>query len=53
MLKKLKSYDEIVLALVNENLIMRALDFAEEYKVSGLKISIFLQNIERLRSDGY
>lgn len=31
MLKMLKSFDEIVVALLNEGLVMRALDFAEDH----------------------
>lgn len=42
MLKKLKSHEDIVYALLNEGLIMRALDFALENETHSLKTSLFL-----------
>jgi hypothetical protein len=52
MLKKLKSHEDIVYALLNEGLIMRALDFALENETHSLKTSLFLQFSERLKSEG-
>ena len=52
MLKKLKSNEEVVYALLNEGLILRALDFAQESNAQSLKVSLFIQSIERLKNDG-
>ena len=46
MLKKLKSYDEIVVALINEGLSLRALNFAQAYNVHSMKLSSFLEVVE-------
>jgi hypothetical protein len=50
MLKKLKSYDEIVVALINEGLTLRALNFAQAYNVHSMKLSSFLECVETLRT---
>jgi uncharacterized protein (DUF1810 family) len=52
MLKKLKSYDEIVVALINEGLTLRALNFAQAYNVHSMKLSSFLECVDSLRSEG-
>lgn len=52
MLQRLKIFDEIVVALVNENLVMRALDFALENNVHSMKLSSFLENVEKLKTEG-
>ena len=52
MLKKLKSNEEVVYALLHEGLIMRALDFALESDVHSLKLSVFIEFIERMKSEG-
>ena len=52
MLKKLKNNEDVVYALLNEGLILRALDFAQDNQVHSLKLSLFLQAIDRLRLDG-
>lgn len=52
MLKKLKSYDEIVVALINEGLTLRALNFAQAYNVHSMKLSSFLECVETLREEG-
>ena len=52
MLKKLKSYDEIVVALINEGLTLRALNFAQAYNVHSMKLSSFLECVETLRNEG-
>lgn len=52
MLQRLKIYDEIVVALVNENLVMKALDFAIENNVHSMKLSSFLETVEKLKLEG-
>lgn len=52
MMQRLKKYDEIVVALINEGMILKALDFALDYNVHSMKISLFLSVIEQLRSQG-
>ena len=51
MLKKLKSYEEIVVALINEGLVLRALNFAQQYNVHSMKLSSFLDCVETLRNE--
>ena len=52
MLKKLKSNEDVVYALLAEGLVMRALDYAVESNANSLKLSLFLQYIERLKTEG-
>jgi hypothetical protein len=52
MLKKLKSNEDVVYALLSEGLVMRSLDFAVESGAHSLKLSLFLQFVERLKSEG-
>jgi hypothetical protein len=52
MLQRLKKQDEIVVALINEGMILKALDFALDYNVHSMRLSLFLQVIEQLRSEG-
>ncbi len=52
MLKKLKSNEDVVYALLAEGLVMRALDYAVESNANNLKLSLFLQYIERLKTEG-
>lgn len=52
MLKKLKSNEDVVYSLLSEGLVMRALDFAVESGAHSLKLSLFLQFVERLKSEG-
>lgn len=49
MLSRLKSYDEIVVALINEDLVMKALDFALENNVHSMKLSSFLEAVDRFK----
>ena len=49
MMKKLKTYDEIVVALMNEGLTLRALNFAQTYNIHSMKLSSFLEAVEALR----
>ncbi len=39
MMKKLRTYDEIVVALMNEGLTLRALNFAQTYNIHSMKLS--------------
>lgn len=52
MLKKLKSYDEIVVALLNEGYVIRALNFAVEYHIHSMKRSTFLDTAKSIRNAG-
>ncbi len=45
-------FDEIVLALVNEENVMKALDYALENNVHSMKISSFLGCVERMKEKG-
>lgn len=49
MMKKLKTYDEIVVALLNEGLTLRALNFAQAYNVHSMKQSSYLEVVDTLR----
>lgn len=52
MLKKIKSNEDVVYALLNEGLILRALDYAQEADVHSLKVSLFIQSVELLKQEG-
>ena len=52
MLKKLKAYDEIVVALLNEGHVIRALNFAVEFHIHSMKRSTFLETAKTLRNSG-
>jgi hypothetical protein len=52
MLKKLKGHDEIVVALINEGMPLRALNFAQAYGVHSMKLSSFLEEVEALKTEG-
>ena len=52
MLQRLKKHDEIVVALINEGMILKALDFALDFNVHSMRLSLFLQVIEQLRAEG-
>jgi|TARA_B110000285_G_C14993967_1_gene547792 hypothetical protein len=49
MLQRLKKFDEMVIALINEGLILKALDYALDYNVHSMRHSLFQQVIEDLR----
>ena len=51
MMKKLKTYDEIVVALMNEGLTLRALNFAQAYNIHSMKLSSYLEVVETLRQE--
>ena len=52
MLQRLKKFDEMVIALINEGLILKALDYALDYNVHSMRHSLFQQVIEDLRDQG-
>jgi len=51
MLQRLKKYDEIVVALINEGYILKALDYALDYNVHSMRLSLFMQVIDQLKSE--
>jgi hypothetical protein len=42
----------MVIALINEGLILKALDYALDYNVHSMRISLFQQVIQELRDEG-
>ena len=52
MLQRLKQHQEIVVALINEDQVMKALDFALEHNVHSMKLSLILENVEQARTSG-
>lgn len=46
MLQRLKHYQDIVVALVNEDHVMKALDFALEHEVHSMKLKSLLESVE-------
>ena len=52
MLQRLKKQDEIVVALINEGYILKSLDYALDYNVHSMRLSLFIAVIEQLRSEG-
>lgn len=46
MLQRMKHHQEIVTALVAENHVMRALDYALEHNVHSMRLSGLLDNVE-------
>lgn len=46
MLQRLKKFDEIVVALINEGHILKALDYALDYNVHSMKLSLYAIVIE-------
>jgi hypothetical protein len=52
MLQRLKKFDEMVVALINEGHILKALDYALDYNVHSMRVSLFQQVIESLRNEG-
>ena len=51
MLQRLKKFDEIVVALINEGYILKALDYALDYNVHSMRLSLFMQVVEQLKSE--
>lgn len=52
MLQRLQHHQEIVVALVNEDYVMKALDFALEHNVHSMRLSSILDNVEAARENG-
>lgn len=52
MLTRMKMFDEVVAVLIEEGHVMRALDFAYENKVTGMKVNSIQKNIEQAKKDG-
>ncbi len=52
MLKKLRNYEELCQALAHEGQIMRALDSIQEYNTRGVKVTPFMEAIEKMKHDG-
>ena len=52
MLQRLKKFDEIVVALINDGYILKALDYALDYNVHSMRMSLFMQVVHQLRTDG-
>ncbi len=52
MLQRLKKFDEIVVALINESMILKALDYALDYNVHSMKLTLFNNVIDDLRTNG-
>lgn len=52
MLQRLRMHSEIVLTLIHEDQVMRALDYAKENNVTGIKLKLILDNIEIARTSG-
>jgi len=52
MLQRLKKFDEIVVALINETHILKALDYALDYNVHSMRHALFKQVLTQLREDG-
>lgn len=45
-------FDEIVVSLITENFVLKALDFALENNVHSMKLSSFLEHVDQLKIDG-
>lgn len=41
MLQRLKKFDEIVVALINESMTLKALDYALDYNVHSMRCTLF------------
>ncbi len=52
MLQRLKKFDEIVVALINEGMTLKALDYALDYNVHSMRCSLFMQVVEDLKKEG-
>ena len=52
MLQRLKKFDEMVVALINEGHILKALDYALDYNVHSMRLSLFKSVIDQLRQEG-
>ena len=52
MMKRMRLFSEVVTTLVAEDLVMRALDFAMENDVHGMKQKFLFDNVETARTNG-
>lgn len=52
MLQRLKKFDEIVVALINEGYILKSLDYALDYNVHSMRLSLFMQVVDQMRDEG-
>ena len=52
MLQRLKKFDEIVVALINEGMTLKALDYALDYNVHSMRCSLFMSVVEDLKKEG-
>lgn len=52
MLQRLKKHDEIVVGLLNEGMVIKALDYALDYNVHSMRESLFQAVVNQLRTDG-
>lgn len=50
MLARLKANEEIVYSLISEDKVMKALDYASEVNVKGIKASSIKENIDYTKS---
>ena len=53
MMKKLKNYEEITLALLHERHLMKSLDMLVESNLHSVKEAPFLAAAEKLKEEGY
>ena len=52
MLQRLRQYQEIVVALVNEDYVMKAIDFAIENNIQGMKMDALMESVETATARG-
>ncbi len=52
MMKRMRLFSDVVTTLVAEDLVMRALDFAMENEVNGMKQKVLFDNVETARTSG-
>jgi hypothetical protein len=52
MLSRLQMHGDIVSTLITEDCVMRALDYAKQFNVIGLKYKALMENVEAARSKG-
>lgn len=52
MLQRQKQYQEIVVALVNDDYVMKALDFALEHEVHGMKLKSLVESVDSAKAKG-
>lgn len=50
-MKKLKSMNDIAMALLSDGYHMRSLDFIQENQLNSIKIGKFIERVEKLKND--